>query len=162
MSPLLIDANVLIDFLNTGNLNVLEEYSQNVAPVEVLDMIVGEIKEIDELSISESGLNLRETEFDILENCLNLANAEPSMSFEDHCVFETARQNQFGIITGERKMIAKAARENIAVIRGFRVIYELCDKQLILKEDGISIVKQIVEYNPYFNDSIRDDFLKLF
>jgi hypothetical protein len=158
----LLDANILIDFLNTGNFGVLGQFSKKVAAMTILDVIVGEIEELDELMVCESGMLYQTTDEEIINRSLSLAASDPALSFQDHCLFETARDKAYGLITGERKLITKAKEQNITILRGFRLIYHLCAESYLTKDDGLSIVKQIVAYNPYFNNTHVVDFLDLF
>jgi len=157
-----LDANVLIDFLHTGNYEVLSQFSEKIATITILDVIVGEVQELNELMVRESGMVFQKTDEDTLDAAVELASSGSALSFQDHCLFETACNLSYGIITGERKLITKAKEQSINTLRGFRLVYHLCSDRYISKNDGLSIVTKIVNYNPFFNKSHIIDFLDLF
>lgn len=150
-----LDANILIDYKDS-DLNILSLFSQKLGTLYVPVQVAAEVKNLSLQDLANHQLIIYEP--DLME--LSTAYAyKGALSPEDYLCFLVAQKYKWCCVTNEKRLRNECERNNIATVRGLRLLIELCQKGHITKSDAEVIAHKIHTVNPkHISESILQDF----
>jgi rRNA-processing protein FCF1 len=144
-SPLLIDANVLIDFRDS-DLTALTLVARHLRPVRVLQPVLREVDELGETECDRHGLKLWEPSPEQLEAA---AKRRRSLSFLDHAVLIVARDEGWVCATNDQALRQECEVEGVPTRWGLELLAELVEADQLSAEVAFSIASEIHDNNKY-------------
>ena len=155
---LLLDANVLIDFLNSEP-SLLNLVSKHIGNLYVLDQIVSEVKGLDKSECKKFGLTVIEPTNE------TLALAETNLyklSYNDRLCLFTAIDSDFICVTNDKDLRQECQNNQVKILWGLELIRILVEKSVLSIDDAIKIVETIHKINRlYIPESLVKKFVKL-
>ena len=146
----LVDANVLIDYLNS-DISILTIYSKEIGqiyiPVDVLDRV----KQMDTGDCNRLNLKIVEP---TIEQYLEAGPKVRGLAFDDRICLVLAKENKWTCITNDKQLRATCEKYGISVVWGLEIMLPLVEKELIEPTDALHIAKDIHESNPFFVNKI--------
>ena len=155
---LLLDANVLIDFLNSEP-NLLNLVSKHIGSIYVLDQIVSEVKGLEKSECKKLGLNVIEP----TNETLALAETNLSkLSYNDRLCLFTAIDSNFICVTNDNDLRQECLNNQVKILWGLELIRILVEKSALSADDAIKIVETIHKINRlYISERLVKKFVKL-
>lgn len=141
---LLVDANVLIDYL-AADLSVLALASRHLGDVHVLSTVLDEVEGLDESDCERLGLKVVEPE---LEQLTEAAEKRSSLSAQDHLCLVVARARRWTCVTNDGALRRVCTADGVAVLWGLEVMTELVRLVQLDAEDAVAVARAIHESNP--------------
>lgn len=144
-SPLLVDANVLIDFRDS-DLTALTLVARHLRPVRVLRPVLGEVDELDETECDRHGLELWEAS---PEQLAAAAAHRRSLSFLDRAVLIVARDEGWVCATNDQALRHECEVEGVPTRWGLELLAELVLADQLSADAALSIAHEIHLNNKY-------------
>lgn len=144
-SPLLVDANVLIDFRDS-DLTVLTLFARYLRPVRVLRPVLREVDELDETECDRHGLELHEP---APEQLLAAAASRRSLSFLDRAVLIVARDEGWLCATNDRALRQECEVEGVPIRWGLELLAELVEADQLSAKAALGVADEIHTNNRY-------------
>ena len=123
---LLVDANVLIDYVET-EIAVLSIASRALAPVYVVREVLREVKRLDSAACERLGIHVLEPE---LEELAAAAARRGALSFEDHLCLLVAQARGWTCVTNDGALRRACAAENVAMLWGLELMAQRVAKRV--------------------------------
>ncbi len=144
--PLVVDANVLIDYANT-DASILTLTARHLGPVHVPTAVLEVVDQVDAAECERLGLVVCEANLDqIIE-----AGAERGrLAFDDRICLILARDNTWACITNDRALRAACAAAGIPTLWGLAVMLDLVAEGVLATAGAIDVARAIQESNPRF------------
>lgn len=143
-SPLLIDANVLIDFADS-DVTVLRSVSRDLAPVHILRPVLREVTQLDTTDCDHLGLSLSEPS---VEQLLAAGSRRRSLSFFDRLCLIVAREQGWACVTNDTALRKECGTEGVQVVWGLELLVGLVEARELGKSSALSIAVKIHHNNP--------------
>ncbi len=142
--PLILDACVLIDFLQTDS-SVIKVLAEYIGPLYVTSTLIGEINDItDESDFVELGLLVVEPE---IEDAFSVSTDGP-LSMQDQLCLLTAKRAGFTCITNDKNLRRLCEKEGVQIMWGLELIAELHKAGGITNKYAERLARAISESNP--------------
>jgi len=141
---LLVDANVLIDYL-AADLSVLALASRHLGEVHVLSTVLDEVDGLDESGCERLGLKVVEPE---LAQLVEAAEKRSSLSAQDHLCLVVARTRGWTCVTNDGALRRACTADGVAVLWGLELMAELVRLVQLGAEDAVAVARAIHESNP--------------
>lgn len=148
------DANVLIDYANTNKriLGMVTGFFDRVmVPIDILN----EVNELSMSEVNEFGLSVYYPENHTYYYASNTSNG---LSFQDNiCLFD-ARENNWAIISNDKKMRRECIDAGVVAIWGLEVMVMLVKVGSLTGEEAIKIAEDIHSVNKRITIGNINDF----
>lgn len=156
---LLADADILIDYTNSKNLEVLSFVGKYTGPLYVLNEILDTVAGLSETECKRHGIKIVETETEVL---LDAGSRKGPLSFEDWLCYLTCKQNGWICVSNDNTLIRTCCENSVDHCRGLRLIIDLVSNGHINQTNAIRIAKAIQKSNPYhITDQVLEEFVKV-
>jgi predicted nucleic acid-binding protein len=142
--PLLIDANVLIDFADS-DITVLRLASRHLAPMHVLRPVLREVVQLDATDYDRLDLTLFEP---TVEQLLAAGSRRRSLSFFDRLCLIVAREQGWACVTNDTALRKECGIESVQAVWGLEVLVGLVEARQLGKDSALSIATKIHDNNP--------------
>lgn len=158
--PLIVDANVLIDFVDTDR-SVFQLLAIHVGPVHVINELIREVDGIeDENEAHDLGLLVIEPE---IEDAFTAVRGTGSLSFEDKLCMLTAKRHGFTCVTNDKYLRKTCRDEEVPALWGLETLAFLHKAGGISTSDVKRLARNIQKSNPfYISKKIVTKFMKIF
>lgn len=141
--PLLIDANVLIDFADS-DVTVLRLASRHLAPMHVLRPVLREVTQLDATDCDDLDLTLSEP---TVKQLLAAGSRRRSLSFFDRLCLIVAREQGWACVTNDTALRKECGTEGVQTVWGLELLVGLVEARLG-KSSALSIATEIHQNNP--------------
>jgi hypothetical protein len=157
---LILDANVLIDFLKCDR-TIIKLICSYVGQVYLATPVFDEIKDLSENDCIELGLKLLEPE---LEHLLLASEPNGPLSFQDNICLLIAKEHGLTCVTNDKPLRQRCEIEGVSLIWGIELICILVESGGITPENAKDIILRIHEDNPKYitKTIIKNAFKRLF
>lgn len=144
-SPLLVDANVLIDYRDS-DLSALTLVAWHLRPVRILRPLLREVDELDETECDQYFLELWDPSPEQLEAA---AAHRRSLSFLDRAVLIVARDEGWIAATNDRAVRQECELEGVPTRWGLELLAELVEADRLPTATALSIANEIHANNRF-------------
>lgn len=156
--PLIIDANVLIDYCETDR-SILPLISVHLGPVHVATPVLHE--EVEQLDETEC----RSLRVELVEPSLELAAAAAArrgaLSFHDNLCLLLARENRWVCVTNDGALRRACEADGVPTYWGLETIAMLSEGRALTTSEAAELGRAIQRVNPRFiSEAILERFLK--
>lgn len=156
-TPLLFDANVLIDYCN-GDIRVLSLVNTHVGQVCIATPVLDEVIALDERTCAEMGLTLVEPD---AEQLIVAGQVRGGLSAEDRLCLLLAKANGWICVTNEKLLRRECEKQDVQVVWGLELLALLVESAGITRERAARLAHAIHMANPLFiNERVVLSFLK--
>jgi predicted nucleic acid-binding protein len=153
---LIMDANVLIDFLDT-DASVLALISQHVGSLHVARPVVEEVAQFDESTAESLGITVVDASTEVL---LAAASGRGRLSFPDRLCLVLAREKGWSCVSNDGRLRRACTDDGVEVLWGLEVIAMLVEAGALPVQAARDLALDIQRNNPRFiTDEIVDRFL---
>ena len=153
---LILDANILIDFLKCDR-TIIKLISTNVGQVYLATPVLDEISEINDSDCAELGIKLVEPE---LDQVMLAAEKKGSLSFQDNLCLILAKSFGWTCVTNDKPLRQKCESEGVTLIWGIELICMLVESGGLPATHAREIILAIKKINPkYITASIVEKAL---
>ena len=155
---LLLDANVLIDFMQSDP-NLLSLVSSHIGSIHVLDKIVSEVTGLDERDCKKYGLTVIEP----TEETIAFAEIKMhKLSYNDRLCLFTAIESDYICVTNDKDLRLACEEYQIKILWGLELIRMLVEKRVLKSEYAIKVVENIHKTNRlYIPRNLVEKFKRL-
>ena len=152
-----VDANVLIDYLNT-DLTVLGLLSKTVSPVHVSDAVLENVDGLDRHGCDEVGLAIAQP---TLDQMLEAGGKRTKLAYDDWMCLILARDNGWLCISNDKALRTECAAAGVKVLWGLELMLELAAHGVLEIQEAKSVAWRIHTNNPAFvTEAIVNRFMK--
>lgn len=156
-SPLILDADVLIDFCQS-DISVLSIISSHLGPIHLATPVLDEVRALNERMCARLGIELVEPE---IQHVILAAEERGSLSFEDKLCLFLAKDNNWICVTNEKLLQRECRKEEVKTVWGLELLAVLVEVGGITKKRASHIAASIHEQNPlYINKQVVQRFLE--
>jgi predicted nucleic acid-binding protein len=152
---LLVDANVLIDYLE-GDLLVLQSVTRHLGRVYVPSVVLDEVQRVDERICDQLGIEVVEPS---LDQILQAAAGGGRLSFEDRVCCLMARELGWTCVTNDSSLRRECLSQGVKVLWGLQLMVRLVAAGHLVPEEALAIAQRIQRSNPRH---ITEDILNRF
>lgn len=138
-SPVLVDADVLIDFRDS-DLTVLTLVARHLRPVRILQPVLGEVDDLDETECDQLGLAVFEPSPEQLEDA---AARRGSLSLLDRAVLIVARDEGWSVATNDRALRRECRVEGVATRWGLQLLGDLVEVEQLSVGAALGVAHEI-------------------
>jgi len=142
---LLVDANVLIDYL-ASDLSVLTLASRNLGDVYVLTTVLDEVDGLDVSDCERAGIRVLEPDLDQLTEATK---KRSSLPVQDHLCLLVARMRSWVCVTNDGALRRACGEDGVTVLWGLEMMTELVRAGQLDAEDAIAVAEAIHASNPF-------------
>ncbi len=143
---LLIDANVLVDYLAV-DIGILSLVSRHIGPVHVVSTVLGEVDGLDASDCERLGFRVVEPS---LEQAIDAASPSGRLSFADRLCFVLCRDNDWTCVSNDRALRRTCESIGVTVLWGLELMLELVTRGHLPAADALSTAEQMHRANPAF------------
>jgi len=153
--PLIVDANVLIDYLDTEP-SVLALVAREAGPLFVATEVLAKVDQLDVTLCKELGLSITVPS---LSQLLEAAVRRPGLAFDDVVCLVMARDNGWCCVTNDRALRAACRASDVSVQWGLEIMLRLVASSVLSSRDAIEVAMAIQRTNRAFiTDAIVNRF----
>ena len=153
--PLIVDANVLIDYLDAEP-SVLTLVAREAGPVFVATAVLAKVDQLDVTACEDLGLTIAEPS---LGQLLEASVGRPGLAFDDVVCLIMARDNGWCCVTNDRALRAACRLSGVSVQWGLEIMLRLVAKSALSSRDAIEVALAIQRTNRAFiTDAIVSEF----
>ncbi len=142
---LLVDANVLIDFVKTER-SILQLAARHLGVVYVLSTVLAEVDGLDADGCACLGIRVFEPE---LADILAAARKRGALSTQDHLCLILARKQGWTCVTNDGALRKACQLEQVPVLWGLQMMLELVRMGQLPGADAIAVANAIHRINPF-------------
>ena len=153
---LILDANILIDFLECDR-TILTLICSNVGQIYLATPVFDEISQLSQSDCIELGVILVEPE---LKHLFLASQPNGPLSFQDHICLILAKEYGLTCVTNDRPLRQKCRVEGVAIIWGIELICILVESGGLPVENAKDIILNMQENNPKYITSTILTILK--
>jgi rRNA-processing protein FCF1 len=143
---LIVDANVLIDYVSTDEA-VLALASAHLGEVVVPSPILSEVEALDAADCDRLGLRVVDP---TLEQLLAAASQRGRLPFEDHVCLIIARDNGWTCVTSDGRLRTACIEAGIEVMWSLDLVVALVRAEALPADDAIAIASDLHRLSPRF------------
>lgn len=148
---LILDANVLIDFLNSDK-SVIKLICTYVGQIFLATPVLDEIDALCENDCLELGIKLIEPE---VEHLLLASAPNGPLSFQDNLCLILAKEHGFTCVSNDRPLRQQCENEGVPLVWGIELLCILAESGGLSTRDAKEVILKIHEDNPkYITTSI--------
>jgi rRNA-processing protein FCF1 len=141
---LIVDANVLIDYLKT-NTSILALAARHLGVIRVASVILDEVEQLGLEDCEDLGLTVVNEPLEILQAAADSAGA---LSFQDHVRLALAKSNGWICRTNDKPLRRACERDGVQVMWGLRLMIELVHHDALEVSQAHAVAKEIHAINP--------------
>lgn len=143
---LVVDANVLIDYVNT-DISVLSLVARVIGPLHVPDAVLDKVGALDRSECEQLGLQVAEP---TLEQLLEAGDRRGRLAHDDRLCLILARDNRWRCITNDKALRAECAGVGVDVLWGLEPMLTLVAEGELNSGEAEAVAWAISESNPAF------------
>ena len=144
-SPLLLDADVLIDFC-ASDLSVLTLVARHLRPVRIVEPLLREVPQLDATACDRHSLELWEPSTDQL---LAAASKRGPLSFRDRLCLIVARDEGWTSATNDKALRRECKAEGVRTRWGLELLIDLVEARRLETAAALGIATEIHRNNRY-------------
>ena len=144
-SPLLLDADVLIDFCGS-DLSVLTLVARHLRPVRIVAPVLREVPELDTTTCDRHDLELWEPS---TEQLLAAASKRGPLSFRDRLCLIVARDESWTCATNDKALRRECKAEGVRTRWGLELLIDLVEARRLETGAALGIGTEIHRNNRY-------------
>lgn len=152
--PLLLDANVLIDYAKTDD-SILQLATQHLGPIYIPDPVVEEVDELRQDDYDRLGLIIVEP---TTHQMFAAAIQGWTSKMADALCFILAQSNRWICVTSDRRVRKQCIDNGVSTLWGTQLMLELIKIDQLQAEEAITVMQMIQETNPYIRSAIVEAF----
>lgn len=153
-APLVLDANVLIDYIES-DLAILALASE-MRTIYVTVPILEEVDRLDEGDCDEFGLTVADL---TTEQAVRAGEGGRRLSFEDRTCLVLAQDEGLTVVTNDTRLRADCREAGIDVLWGLEIMVHLVADGRLPQEDAVDVAEVMQAANPlYLTDEILEEF----
>lgn len=142
---LLVDADVLIDYLKTDE-SILQLAGRHVGVLHVTSVTVAEeVKGLDPAECARLGLQIVEPD---LDQVMEATAAGGQLSFKDHICLLIAKEEGWECATNDRALRKACVATGIKAVWGLELMVELVTSHGLSPKRAVAVAENIHETNP--------------
>lgn len=142
--PLLLDANVLIDYAVT-DISVLGLVARRIGRVHVVRSVLEEVRQLGESECDRLGIQIVEPS---LEQLLEAGTAEPGrLSFNDRLILIVAHERGWSCVTNDRALRRACGERGVPVRWGLELMLALVRAGDLEADAALAVARAIHESN---------------
>jgi len=145
-TPLIADANVLIDYVNC-DVSILALLAQHAGPLYVSTPVLEKVEGLDSSECERLGLVVIEP---TLEQLLEAGQARGRLAFDDRVCLILARDRAWRCVTNDKALRRACADEGITVCWGLEIMLSLVEQAVLAVEDALGVAASIQVANSAF------------
>ncbi|MCY4628575.1 MAG: hypothetical protein OXE58_13565 [Acidobacteria bacterium] len=154
---LLADANVLIDYRDSGDLAILSLVAQHVGPLLVASTVFDEVHDLGVDDCARLGVRIVEATTAQLDQA---GRVKPRVSFNDGVCFVVCRDEGWVCVTNDRALQRLCRQHDVSVRFGLGLLLDLAAERAITYGRAEAVARRIQNVNPlHINDRVVADFL---
>ena len=155
-ATLLADADVLIDFCESGDLEVLALVVRHVGPLCVVKAILDEVRQLEPDDCVRLGIQIVEA---TTEQQIRAARIEARASFNDRVCLVVCRDEGWTSVTNDRALQGLCRRQGVPVRFGLGLLVDLAATQAISRSRAETVARRIQTSNPlHINERVLAGF----
>lgn len=151
---LLLDANVLIDFVTTDG-QVLAKVVEHLGAVHVPRDVLAEVEQLDEVACAALGLVIVDG---TVEQLTEAGSARGRLSFEDRVCLIIARDNGWTCVTNDGRLRRECEAVNVPVLWGFQLMIELVRRGALTADEAVAVAEAVGRANPRLTPEVVEAF----
>jgi len=143
---LIVDANILIDYLNCDEtlLLLIKKY---IGQILLASPLLGEVKSLDPDRCKKLGIKLVEP---TMEQLIWAADQEFAVSFQDKLCLIMAKDHNWTLVTNDKALRKRCESENITLIWGVELICMLCESGGLHKNGARTFILDLHRNDPFY------------
>ena len=155
-ATLLADADVLIDFCESGDLEVLALVVRHVGPLCVVATILDEVRQLEPDDCVRLGIQIVEA---TTEQQIRAARIEARASFNDRVCLVVCRDEGWTCVTNDRALQGLCRSQGVPVRFGLGLLVDLAATQAISRSRAETVARRIQTSNPlHINERVLAGF----
>lgn len=154
--PLILDANVLIDYTK-ANKKVLSRLT-SLVDVFVPVLLFDELNNLTEDEALKLGLRIHDTPLEIVGLAVTVSNGT---SFYDKICMFTAQTGGFILVTNDKKLRKECVKDKVDILWGLEIMLFLVEKEKLTRKEAEKTFEKIRLDNPRITADIAEEFLNL-
>ncbi|MBF0216107.1 MAG: hypothetical protein HQL30_03820 [Candidatus Omnitrophica bacterium] len=151
------DANILIDYAK-ANRKIISLMSEHLYEVWVPLPVWGEVKDLSDEEAKTLGINIIEPTLAQTYEAADMHGG--GLSGEDNMCFIVARDEKAICATNEKTLKKKCEENGIEVLRGLRIMIQLCEIGELSVEAAIKTAEKVAKMNPSITPKVARDFIE--
>ena len=156
-ATLLADANVLIDYRDSGDLAILSLVAEHVGPLLVVSAVFDEVRELEADDCRHIGIAIIDATTDQLEQA---GRVEPRASFNDRVCLVVCREKGWTCVTNDRVLQRLCRKHGVSTRFGLGLLVDLVATGAIVRGRAEAVARRIQARNPFhINDRVVARFL---
>ena len=156
-ATLLADANVLIDYRDSGDLAVLSLVAEHVGPLFVVSTVFDEVRELEADDCRRIGIRIVDA---TTEQLAEAGRVEPRASFNDRVCLVVCREKGWTCVTNDRALQRLCRRHGVSARFGLGLLVDLVVARAIVRGQAEAVARRIQARNPFhINERVLTAFL---
>jgi predicted nucleic acid-binding protein len=152
--PLIADANVLIDYVNT-DASILALLARHDGPVFVATAVLENVDQLDVAECERLGLTVVQP---TVEELMEAGAKRGGLAFDDHVCLILAREHKWCCVTNDKALRKACSVEKVRLRWGLEVMLTLVEKSVLAAEDAVAVARAIRATNPFISEAIVEQF----
>lgn len=155
---LLLDANVLIDYLKTSE-SILTLVSEHLGNVYVPSVVVDEVRKgqhFDDSDCDRLNIQVVDPTTAMLIEAQSMAWSNPSLA--DKVCFVMCKRRGWTCVTNDKSVRKRCDAEGVKVLWGLQLMLRLIECGALSSDDAINVAKEIKNLNPFMVQATVDTF----
>ncbi len=153
--PILLDANVLIDYAQSDK-SILLMASEQFGPIYVPDPVVQEVDDLLESDYDQLGLIIFPPTTDQM---FHAALQTWTLKIADALCFLLCQDNRWECVTNDVRVRKQCIKHGVQVIWGTELMLRLIELDQLSAVEAIEVMQTIQANNPYINQTIVEAFI---
>ena len=151
-ATLLADANVLIDYCNSGDLGILSLVADRVGPLVVVSTVFDEVRELEADDCARFGIEIVEV---TTEQQIRAASIEARASFNDRVCLVVCLDERWTCVTNDRALQRLCREHRVSTRFGLGLLVDLAAAGAITRVRAEAVARRIQVLNPlHINDRV--------
>ncbi len=151
---MLLDANVLIDFVTTDR-QVLAMVVEHLGAVHVPRDVLAEVEQLDEEACGALGLVVVDG---TVEQLTEAGAVGGRLSFQDRVCLILARDNRWTCVTNDGRLRRECEAVNVPVLWGLQLMIELVARGAMTAGEAIAVAEAVAASTPRLKPDVVDAF----
>ncbi len=142
---LFLDANVLIDYLQSGRA-IFDLVRRHLGEVHVVSLVLGEVDGLDLAGCRRLGIEVVEPE---LAQLIAAGQARGPLSLPDHLCLAIAKERGWTCVSNDKALRRACQHAGVSVLWGLELMLELARLGELASDEALSVAQKIHAANPF-------------
>lgn len=155
-SAIVSDADVLIDYV-LSNKKVLHLASTQLFRIYVPTPVLREVKQLSQSEAKKLGLIVLEPTLEELVVAMKISSG---ISFQDKLCLETAKKNNWGCLSNDKRLRRQCESEGIKTVWGLELMLHLNKRGILTKHEAERTARSIHKINLRITEKTVEQFVR--